>query len=105
MARSLTIKSSNPNNSLILVRQQTVDADGNPAGPAQTVALLDDGEEWTGRINPNTVLMQLYRPRSAGIPAAVPALVSEPDVAETEQDAAPAVIGGADPNQPPLVAA
>jgi hypothetical protein len=104
VASSITIKSPSPNNNLIHILTQTVDAEGNPVGASQSVTVLDDGQEWTGRIDQHTVVMQVEMPRNAPPVAAAEPVVTEPDVPETEQDTPP-VIGAADPAQPAPVAA
>lgn len=96
MASSVIISSPNPNNALIHILTQAVDANGGPVGGASSF-ILDDGQTWTGSIDPHTVIMLQEVPRNSVAPApAVPPVAAPEPVPEAPIP----VIGGADPNQP-----
>ncbi len=99
---SVTITSPVPNNGLVHVLSQTVDARGEPVGNPVSIAILDDGQSITTHVGPNTVILQVYAPRNA-VPATPPTTApTEPDQPETLDDIK--VIGSATDQPAPIPA-
>ena len=94
MPSTVTITSSRPNNSLVRVLKQVVDADGAPAGEPMTRIVLDDGEEVVVQVSPHEVVILVEQARDAATAAPDSGPSPAPEI-----EPVPPVIGHGDHEQ------